>query len=257
MATIVSEPDILNFVKDTGKEARFKATDMFGSYRAEREIQNTGLVTVFVFGKNCRNHGRRYLPEDFAKKFQKIEYQSAKEQNDAWHKRLMRAVGCMERSGLWTDSDLYETFKNLLLVDLADKKAIYDLYWDARTYVNGKAVYDWDKFAPYMEKYPFIFGKDENGADYVKTAYIWEKSECRLKSMYFGKYYNASAKAQIAAALKSKTKCSIRERTGYDVSFEYDPEKNMAWYSEEYKGCGNGHYYIALDENAALFIEDD
>lgn len=230
---------------------------MFGSYRAEREIQNTGLVTVFVFGKNCKNRGRRYLPEDFAKNYCKIEYQTIEEQNNAWHKRLKKAIGCMERSGLWLDSDIYETFKDLLSVDLADKKAINNLYWNARTYVNGKAVYDLAAFAPYMDKYPFIFGKDENGNDYVKTEYIWEKSDCRLKSMYFGKYYNASTKAQIADALKSKRRLSIKERTGYDVSFEYDPDRNKAWYSEEYKDCGNGHYYIALDENTALFVEDD
>ena len=33
--------------------------------------------------------------------------------------------------------------------------------------------------------------------------------------------------------------------------------KNYAWYSEEYKGCLNGHYYIALDEKHVWFYEDD
>lgn len=50
---------------------------------------------------------------------------------------------------------------------------------------------------------------------------------------------------------------SGRYRTNYDVSFTYRPEKQKAWYSEEYKNCGNEHYYIALDANAALFVEDD
>ena len=40
-------------------------------------------------------------------------------------------------------------------------------------------------------------------------------------------------------------------------TFEYKADKNKAWYSEEYRGCGNGHYYIAIDENTALFIEND
>ena len=27
--------------------------------------------------------------------------------------------------------------------------------------------------------------------------------------------------------------------------------------TNEYKNCGNGHYYFALGENCALFCEDD
>ena len=46
-------------------------------------------------------------------------------------------------------------------------------------------------------------------------------------------------------------------RSSYDVSFSYDPKLQHAWYSEEYKNCGNGHYYLALDETHALFYEDD
>ena len=34
-------------------------------------------------------------------------------------------------------------------------------------------------------------------------------------------------------------------------------EKEKVWSSEELRGCGNGHYYIALDANTALFVEDD
>ena len=40
-------------------------------------------------------------------------------------------------------------------------------------------------------------------------------------------------------------------------TFEYEPDKNKAWYSEEYRGCGNGHYYIALNSSMALFCEND
>lgn len=112
-------------------------------------------------------------------------------------------------------------------------------------------------YAEFIDKYPFVFPEDNEGILNVNTFYIWEQSECKLKSMYFGKYDNAVIKDNIASALKEHRSISRRARTSYDVSFEYDAEKNKAWYSEEYKGCGNGHYYLAIDGNAALFCEND
>lgn len=62
---------------------------------------------------------------------------------------------------------------------------------------------------------------------------------------------------EIAHAIDTKTEYHTSGRNGYDVSFEYNPETNRAWYSEEYKGCGNGHYYLALNRTHAIFYEND
>ena len=58
-------------------------------------------------------------------------------------------------------------------------------------------------------------------------------------------------------ALSEKRKYSMRWTVSYDNSVEYNPDGNKAWYSEEYRGCGNGHYYLLLDEKHAAFREDD
>lgn len=79
---------------------------------------------------------------------------------------------------------------------------------------------------------------------------------CQTKSMYFG-WNNKLYKEQIKNRIKSREKFTARARTSYDVSFEYEPDKKMAWYSEEYKDCGNGHYYLAINESTAIFVEDD
>ena len=97
----------------------------------------------------------------------------------------------------------------------------------------------------------------ENGKEYLNTDYIWELSECRTKSMYFGKYDNTRIKEEIAQRLEKKEDFSFSTRVSYDVSFEYNAEKKRAWYSEEYKGYGNGHYYLAIDNTTAVFCEDD
>jgi hypothetical protein len=58
-------------------------------------------------------------------------------------------------------------------------------------------------------------------------------------------------------ALEEKRKFMRRWTVGYDNSIEYNPEGEMAWYSEEYRGFGNGHYYLLLDERHISFREDD
>ena len=49
---------------------------------------------------------------------------------------------------------------------------------------------------------------------------------------------------------------------GRDVSIRYEPDKTASsgyncWYSREYTNCGNGDYYLALDDKHVLFIERD
>lgn len=53
---------------------------------------------------------------------------------------------------------------------------------------------------------------------------------------------------------------SMRWYGNYDYSVEFlknEEGKLQGWYSAEYKGCGNGHYYLLLDTSHAIFYEDD
>ena len=84
-----------------------------------------------------------------------------------------------------------------------------------------------------------------------------EARDAVTKSMYFGKFWNATKKQIIKDCMDKKESVRFSTRVNYDVSFEYDAERNRAWYSEEYRNCGNGHYYLAIDGNTALFYEDD
>ena len=106
-------------------------------------------------------------------------------------------------------------------------------------------------------KYPFLFYKTEDGKKCINTSYVYEMSEITLKPMYFGKYANKKVKEEIAENIANKTEYKYSCRVSYDVSFSYDPKIGKAYYSEEYRDCGNGHYYLALDNNTALFCEDD
>ena len=108
-----------------------------------------------------------------------------------------------------------------------------------------------------LKEFPFVFYKSEEGYIYRDSFYFNEMSDAKTKSMWFGKFWNGTIKENIANALKNKEPYSTHKRANYDVSFDYNPERNTASYAEEYRGCGNGHYYIAIDGNTALFCEDD
>ena len=211
--------------------------------------------TGFVFSKGCTRRGRYISAEQMLKEFILIE----KNEEAAWQKKIQRAKKLITESGLWPNMYIY--FTNLEKMTLEDKQKILELYWSIPFMSRKNPV---DKindihetiFGEYIKKYPFIFPKDENGAMFVDSEYIFEKSDVKLKTMYFGRD-NRFIKEQIRSALKNKNAYSTHERTNYDIRFQYDPETNRAWYSEEYLGCGNGHYYIALSENAALFCEND
>lgn len=49
-------------------------------------------------------------------------------------------------------------------------------------------------------------------------------------------------------------------QSNYDVTVEGKMSSDgiyRAWLSLEYRGCGNGHYYFLINENTAIFAEDD
>ena len=145
-----------------------------------------------------------------------------------------------------------------------DRKAIGDMYnntlrhpFSIETYEDVSRKNAEETKAKYGTTYPFPVKEYSKGRLYVDTWYLWEMSECKMKSMYFGKYWNENYKKDIKEALEKGEAITKTARTSYDVRFSYNPDTKMAWYSEEYKDCGNGHYYIAIDHNTAWFCEDD
>ena len=204
---------------------------------------------IFIYAKGRSRYGWRVDKDYFNKYF---EVKIGKSEYEKRQARYKKAIKKLEKSGLW--ENILETLKNLQTISENDyndmKEILYKSEWKKRT----EKLYE-----EYGDKYPFIFYKsDYDGSLCYHNDYFYGIADCTLKSMYFGKYQNKQYKANIKEALKSKEPYSTgRVRVNYDVSFEYNPEINKAWYSEEYKDCGNGHYYIALDENTALFCEDD
>lgn len=201
--------------------------------------------TIFVFGKRRSRYGYRLSATDFDNTFDAILEDKAV----AWEKRVAKVIKKLEESGLWPEK--LEFFKNLQKMSWADREELKALYITKNEDARERG------YRIFKGKYPFAFF-ERDGCICPDCDYLYELSEAKMKSMYFGKYRNAEIKSQIKEALqKGANRLHLTARTSYDVTFDYDPESKKAWYSEEYKDCGNGHYYFALDADTALFVEDD
>lgn len=204
----------------------------------------------FVFAPHKRLYGRRYATIDEFLLFH-TDIRVPEQDETAWKKRLAKAGKRLEKSGLWPEFKV--VIDNLQKMAMSDWKTMNDIFWSTPYGQSRAQALDF-----FRGKYPFVFFTDEDGNEAVHSGYFSDWAKCKTKSMYFGKYENKEIKADIKKAMKEKTAyCSGRIQANYDVSFEYQPDKKKAWYSEEFRGCGNGHYFIALDETTALHLEDD
>ena len=230
-----------------GRKYECYAKDGHVKYRFQKEDESP--VTIFVYGKRKKNRGYRMSVSGFLSRYDLKAEKPSVSENERWHKRIDRAIKCLTESGLW--SDILPKLRNLSEMNWDDRERIYQAYMDHWN-TDPTPVYN-----RYLTEYPFVFRKNEDGKIDVDTFYIYEISDITLKSMYFGKYQNEAVKELIKHRIEAREDYSITTRTSYDVRFEYDAENNKAWYSEEYKGCGNGHYWIALNHSTAMFCEND
>lgn len=151
---------------------------------------------------------------------------------------IKKVIATLEKSGLW--SNFLHDFK--IVAQLDDERL-------------GKFLHaDWDE----SQKIMLELGLNHRqcGVDCLK--WTVEKG---IKSINYGSWDKQQFMPMFAKAIEEKKSFGHDWRKGYDNSVEcrFDEKDNVmrAWYSEEYKGCGNGHYYYAIDATHAIFGEDD
>lgn len=207
--------------------------------------------TIFVYGKGRRTYGKRLSDTEFCRYFApKVAKKRSIDENEKWHRSLRNILKHLDKSKLWPS--IYEEVSILLNITFEEFKILYEYRWAFRE-IGPAMQADVQRL---KQKYPMICNATtSNGLRNSLFTEMYYRP--RLKSMNFGSM-NDYYKSQIAQALAERRSYSTgRVRCNYDVSFEYNAEKSAAWYSEEYKDCGNGHYYLALDGGTALFCEDD
>lgn len=171
-----------------------------------------------------------------------------------WEHTINKVIRLLEQSGFWADvlknakiardvgyDKLHQAMK-------ADELHDSTLSYEANHQKRAEAIKAIDERLTYMAE----------GKLCVNVEILWHLAhrELKVKKMYFGDA-NEAHLAEIKEGIKKGLPFSVIGYSSYDVSFEFKPEDKKAWYSEEFKGCGNGHYYLALDDTYALHYEDD
>lgn len=151
---------------------------------------------------------------------------------------LKKVIATLEKSGLWANT--LHDFK--IIAQLDDER------------LNKFLQAEWDESQAMADELGLYHR--QGGVDCLKWTVIKG-----IKTINYNSWDNPAMVQEFAKAIAEKRQWSLRWRKGYDNSVEcrFDEKDNVmrAWYSEEYKGYGNGHYYYAIDERHAIFGEDD
>ena len=151
-------------------------------------------------------------------------------------KRAESGVAMLNESGLWTDikKELLE-FLDLSNDDIRRDFVDGDIY---ETYCSKK--YDW------LSSYQVFLS--------LKAKKCW-------KNLSFDKYdlNKDSIINSVKRAISDKEPIRFSWRNVYDNTLEIISDNGIykGYYSEEFRNCGNGHYYLLFDATHAIFYEDD
>ena len=191
-------------------------------------ISNDGFVCEFK--RRSRTRGRCISCEELWKSVEPIEKNTDKV--NICKRNIRSVVKYLMSSGFWPD--IYENMVKLQELSDDDLKYLCECEYDEHNRFMQERGIDHispDKFSSLSSGRGIITINWGKGHDWIKQGWL--------------------------LALREKRNYSMRWTVSYDNSVEFNPDGNRAWYSEEYRGCGNGHYYLLLDEKHAAFREDD
>jgi hypothetical protein len=217
--------------------------------KAQLRIFKSQNQDVCCFRKGSRKYGH-YFP--FSEVAKIIPVKSLKSDEEKWEDAWKKVLVKLQKSGLW--DNIVKEIELALKIGYKKLNKAYDLYWQKDMLSN-----EWShNIEVFKEKFPELICKDDKGVEHINTSILYNiAKQPKVKKMRFCKWNNDAILQGIKHAMDNKIPHHCSGRYIYDISFEYRPEKNMAWYSEEYKNCGNGYYYIALNATHALFMEKD
>ncbi len=196
--------------------------------RKQLFISNDGYVCEFK--KRSRTRGRCIACEELWRSVEPVAIDTDKVKT--CKRNTKSIVKYLTASGMWPD--ILANMLKLQGLSDDDLKYLYECEYD-----------DHNKFM------------QEHGIDHISPDMYHSLSSQRgIITINWGQGHDWIKQGWLLA-LQEKRKYSMRWTVSYDNSVEFNPDGNRAWYSEEYRGCGNGHYYLLLDEKHAAFREDD
>lgn len=153
---------------------------------------------------------------------------------------MTKVVKYLTASGLWsnikTDYEIILSFSDDVLDDIIHSS--------------------WTEQRDKLQKIAAEMGRDKLSFHCDGIIYTAKKG---IKSVNYDAHTKMSDISMVESGIKQGKLYNHRWHKGYDNSVEVKTNGDIicGWYSEEYKGCGNGHYYLLLDARHAHFYEDD
>jgi hypothetical protein len=201
--------------------------------KEKRRLFVSSIGNICEFSPRSRKRGMPISVDNFAEIVIKNNDVSA---ISVCRNNLRLVIKYLTASGMWKDMLRGAQF----LQTLSDEELL--------------TMRTWDEYHKVMTKELADKGIEWFSMDCFANLFIK-----RIKTMAFESYERDYYKRRIKESFINKENIRHRWTKGYDNSFEvrFDKDYPRGWYSEEYRGCGNGHYYFLLDECHALFGEDD
>lgn len=252
METAAIVTDLKDAIRKAGKKNRFTLVYADGRTDTKRLFVSAGGV-VCEFKPRSKKYGYPLIThglKSYNLNGEKVSRKTpAQKWSDAWNRVLKR----MDSSGFNRNSGLYNEIVTARAIGYEKMKLA------AESYRFGA---DHQKL---VEMYKALDSRfvhtSDTGNEHVKTSMIWLVSVLpTVKKMRLEQYQIELIRNKMQAGLAYNEDFRLFNRKVYDnrFSMQKDADGNvLAFYSEEYKNMGNGHYYIALDETHALFVEDD
>ena len=239
--TEMTRDEVIKIIRDNRPNTKnFRLTTRDGKSQNARLFVSQDGYPAYFSGRS-RTRGYR-LSDSQCDQLESVTplgvHNEASERVKYLDKRVKRALGYLKSSGFW--KTLAETFQNYLKLSDAEREEFAEYVYDGKL-ESLKSKYGW---LQWFESSLFENIVEKRG---IKTVnyYSDEKDEFI---------------AHLKEAVNSRKVYRYRWTKGYDnmVAVSHSSDYGLVGhYSEEYRGTGNGHYYILLDFEHALFGEDD
>ena len=153
---------------------------------------------------------------------------------------MKKVIKYLNQSGLW--SNIKEDYEIILAQD--------------DDFLNDLIQSSWTDKRDKLHKLAVSLGKDSLS---FHCDSIVDTARKGIKNVNYDTYSKLYVISMVEDGIKKGNFPNYRWRKGYDNSVEVKTNDNIVcgWYSEEYKDCGNGHYYLLIDARHAFFCEND
>ncbi len=249
-ATLTKYQELRDFLQSDKTATRnLIITFSDGTTEEGRFFHTTG--SIGKLRPKCRRKGAYWYTSKVITGFSEKGKKSVKEV--APYEKALRNFKNYQKKMTELHPNLWHNFRDgYKAVDLAELEEKLRLAHENATEEDKK----WDLMSYYvLREIPNVLSENS-----YKSISI----ESTMKGL--GSYVVKDYMAQIKEALDNRKNVRLNWRTNYDYSIEITFDElnsdtfvpyGRAFFSQEYKGCGNGYYWFLINETTAVFGEKD